>query len=63
MSARGGHAAAFGGSVPGFGSCYAVEHRSDRERHRLLRLKDLDTAMSYGGYKMLWSLDPVEKYV
>ena len=38
-------------------------HRSDRERHELLGLEDLDTAMSHGSYEMLWSLDPADKYV
>ena len=38
-------------------------HRSDRERHRLLGLEDLDTAMSHGGCDMLWSLDPADKHV
>ena len=38
-------------------------HRSDRERHRLLGLEDLDTAVSHGGYEMLWSLDPTDKHV
>ena len=28
-------------------------HRSDRERHGLLGLQDLDTAVSHGGCKML----------
>ena len=36
-------------------------HRSDRERHGLLGLEDLDTAVSHGGCKMLWSLDPADK--
>ena len=70
-------AAAVGGRVPGFWSRYAVEqvclvsfirrrldvHRFDRERHGLLGLEDLDTAMSHGGCKMLWSLDPADKHV
>ena len=38
-------------------------HRSNRERHRLLGLKDLDIAVSHGGCEMLWSLDPADKYV
>ena len=38
-------------------------HRSDRERHGLLGLEELDTAMSHGGCEMLWSLDPVDKHV
>ena len=38
-------------------------HRFDRERHRLLRLEDLDTTVSHGGYEMLWSLDPADKHV
>ena len=38
-------------------------HRSDTERHGLLELEDLDTAVSHGGCKMLWSLDPADKYV
>ena len=38
-------------------------HRSDRERHGLLGLEDLDTAVSHGGCEMLWSLDPADKYV
>ena len=77
MSARGCHAATFRGQVPGFWSRYAVEHvclvgfirrrlnvhKSDRERHRLLGLEDLDTAVSHGGYEMPWSLDPAEKHV
>ena len=33
------------------------------ERHGLLGLKDLDTTVSHGGYKMLWSLDPADKHV
>ena len=70
-------AAAVGGRVPGFWSRYAGEHvcgvgfvrrgldlrRSDRERHGLRGLKDLDTAVSRDGCKMLWSLDPTDKYV
>ena len=70
-------AAAVGGRVPGFWSRYAVEqvcligfirqsfnvHRSDRERHGLLGLEDLDTAVSHGGCEMLWSLDPADKHV
>ena len=68
-------AAVVGGRVPGFWSRYAVEqvclvgfirrrlvmHRFDRERHRLLRLEDLDTAVSHVSCKMLWSLDPANK--
>ena len=38
-------------------------HKFDRERHRLLRLEDLDTTVSHGGYEMLWSLDPTDKHV
>ena len=38
-------------------------HRSDRERHGLLGLQDLDTAVSHGGCEMLWSLDPADKSV
>ena len=38
-------------------------HRSDRKRHELLGLEDLDTAMSHDSYKMLWSLDLADKYV
>ena len=38
-------------------------HRSDRERHRLLGLEDLDTTMSHGSCEMLWSLDPADKHV
>ena len=38
-------------------------HRSNRERHRLLGLKDLDIAVSHGSCEMLWSLDPTDKYV
>ena len=70
-------AAAVRGRVPGFWLRYAVEqvclvgfirqrlvvHRFDRERHSLLRLEDLDTAVSHGGCEMLWSLDPANKYV
>ena len=71
------HAAAVGGRVPGFWSRYTVEHvcgvgfvrrgldlrRSDWERHGLLGLEDLDTAVSHGGCEMLWSLDPADKHV
>ena len=60
-------AAAVGGRVPGFWSRYAVEHvcgvgfvmrgldlrRSDKERHGLHGLEDLDTAVSHGGCEML----------
>ena len=70
-------AVAVGGRVPGFLSRYAGEHvygvgfvrrgldlrRSDRERHGLLGLEDLDTAVSHDGCEMLWSLDPADKYV
>ena len=70
-------AAAVGGRVPGFWSRYAVEHvcgvgfvrrgldlrRSDKERHGLLGLKDLDTAGSHGDCEKLWSLDPADKHV
>ena len=70
-------AAAVGGLVPGFWSRYAVDqvclvgfirrrlvvHRFDRERHGLLGLEDLDTAVSHGGCEMLWSLDPIDKHV
>ena len=70
-------AAAVGGQVLGFWSRYAGEHvcgvgfvrrdldlrRSDRERHGLLGLEDLDTAVSHGGCEMLWSLDPADKHV
>ena len=38
-------------------------HRSDRKRHRLLGLEDLNIAVSHGGCEMLWSLDPTDKYV
>ena len=71
------HADAVGGLVPGFWSRYAMDqvylvgfirrrlvvHRFDRGRHRLLRLEDLDTIVSHGGYEMLWSLDPANKHV
>ena len=74
MAAR---AAAVGGRVLGFWSRYAGEHdcgvgfvrrgldlrRSDWERHGLLGLEDLDTAVSHGGCEMLWSLDPADKHV
>ena len=70
-------ATAVRGQVPGFCSRYAVEHfclvgfirrrldvhRSDRERHRLLGLEDLDTAVSHGSCEMPWSLDPANKHV
>ena len=36
-------------------------HRSDRERHGLLGLEDLDTTVRH--CEMLWSLDPADKYV
>ena len=32
-------------------------HRSDRERHGLLRLENLSTVVSHGDCMMLWSLD------
>ena len=65
------------GRVLGFWSRYAMEqvclvgfikrrlvvHKFDRERHRLLGLEDLDTAMSHGSCEMLWSPDPVDKHV
>ena len=35
----------------------------DRERHGLLGLEDLDTIVSHGSCKMLWSLDPADKHV
>ena len=38
-------------------------HRSNRERHGLLGLQDLDTAVSHGSCEMLWSLDPTDKHV
>ena len=38
-------------------------HRSDWERHGLLGLEELDTAVSHDGCEMLWSLDPADKYV
>ena len=38
-------------------------HKSYKERHRLLGLEDLDTAVSHGDCKMLWSLDPIDKHV
>ena len=70
-------AAAVRGLVPGFWSRYAVDqvclvgfirrklvvHRFNRERHGLLGLEDLDTAVSHGGCEMLWSLDPTDKHV
>ena len=70
-------ATAIGGRVHGFWSRYAVEqvclvgfikrrlvvHRFDRERHKLLGLEDLDTAMSHGGCETLWSLYPADKHV
>ena len=40
-----------------------VVHGFDRERHGLLGLEDLDTAVSHGGCEMLWSLDPADKHV
>ena len=70
-------AAAVRGLVPGFWSRYAVDqvclvgfirrklvvHRFNRERHGLLGLEDLDTAVSHGSCEMLWSLDPADKHV
>ena len=70
-------AAAVGGRVPGFWSRYAVDqvclvsfirrklvvHRFNRERHGLLGLEDLDTAVSHGSCAMLWSLHPADKHV
>ena len=70
-------AAAVGGQVPRFWSRYAMEHvclvgfirrrldvhRFDRERHGLLGLNHLDTAVSHGGYEMPWSLDPADKHL
>ena len=70
-------AAAVGGQVPGFCSRYTVEHfclvgfirrrldvhRSDRERHKLLGLKHLDTAVIHGNCKMSSSLDPTDKHL
>ena len=47
----------------GFNSRRLDVHRSDRERHGLLGLEDLDTEVSHGGCEMLWSLDPADKYV
>ena len=38
-------------------------HRSDRERHELLGLEDLDAVVSHGGWEMPWILDPAEKHV
>ena len=66
-----------GCQVPEFWSRYVVEqvcpvgfirrrfvvHIFDRERHRLLGLEDLDTAVSHGSCEMLWSLDPADKHV
>ena len=65
-----------GGRIPGFWSRYAgnvcgvcfvrrgLDLRiSDRERHGLLGLEDLDTEMSHGGCEMLWGLDPADKHV
>ena len=68
-------AAVVGGRVPGFWLRYAVDqvclvgfirrrlvvHKFDRERHGLLGLEDLDTAVSHVSCKMLWSLDPADK--
>ena len=70
-------AVAVGFRVPRFWSQYAMErfclvgfirqrldvHRSNRERHGLLGLKDLDTAVSHGGCKMPWSLDSADKHM
>ena len=70
-------AAAVRGLVPGFWSRYAVDqvclvgfirrklvvHRFNRERHGLLGLEDLDTAVSHGSCAMLRSLDPADKHV
>ena len=70
-------AAAIRGQIPRFCSRYAVEHlclvgfikrrldvhKSDRERHGLLGLEDLDTAVSHGGCEMPWSLDATDKRV
>ena len=70
-------AASVGGLVPGFWSQYVVDqvclvgfirrrlvvHRFDRERHGLLGLEDLDTAVSHGSCAMLRSLDPADKHV
>ena len=71
------HANVVGGWIPGLWSRYVVEHvclvsfirerldvhRSNRERHGLLGLEDLDIAMSHGGCEMLWSLNPADKHV
>ena len=68
---------ALGDRISGFWSREAEEHvcgvgfvrrgldlrRSDRERHGLLGLEDLDTVGSHGGCEMLWSLDPADKLV
>ena len=70
-------AAAVRGLDPGFWSRYAVDqvclvgfirrklvvHRFNKERHGLLGLEDLDTAVSHGSCAMLWSLDPADKHV
>ena len=70
-------AADVGGLVPGFWSRYAMDqvclvgfikrrlvvHRFDRERHGLLGLEELDTAVSHGSCEILWSLDPADKHV
>ena len=40
-----------------------VMHQFDKERHGLLGLEDLDTAVSHGSCEMLWSLDPADKHV
>ena len=77
LSVRGSAGGYHWDQVPGFWSWYAVGnvclvgfirqrldvHKSDRERHGLLRLEDLDTAVSHGGCEMLWSLDLADKYV
>ena len=77
LSTSGSTCAAIGGRVPGFWSRYAMEHvclvgfirrrlnvhRSDRERHKLLGLKHLDTGVIHGGCKMPWSLDPIDKHL
>ena len=74
MEARG---KALGDRISGFWSREILEHvcgvgfvrrgldlrRSDRERHGLLGLEDLDTAVSHGGCEMLRSLDPANKHV
>ena len=61
----------YGDQLPRFWSQEAVEHdcmvgfirwsldlhKSDRERHGLLRLENLSTIVSHGNCMMLWSLD------